>query len=107
MLTVNGHKYAANNKEFTESLFCKGGTCAGYYKKTRNKILFSDMQGDIFAALVRNKHGNHLVSTTRLEDGKIFYMYGLATSAESVFFPAGLGYMAKKDSIDNMVNELL
>ena len=33
MFTINGRTFAANDHEFTESLFTEGGTCVGYYKR--------------------------------------------------------------------------
>ena len=34
---ITNKKYAKNDREFTESLFNRGGTCDGYYKVKRKK----------------------------------------------------------------------
>lgn len=38
MITLNNKQFARNEKEFTDSLFSTGGTCAGYYRKNKKSI---------------------------------------------------------------------
>lgn len=44
MLIINGKKFAETEKEFTESLFCSGGTCHGYAKRNKRSITLTDHQ---------------------------------------------------------------
>ena len=44
MITLNGKKFAVNDKEFINSLFDKNGTCVGYYKKNRRTLILMDIQ---------------------------------------------------------------
>ena len=38
MITLNGKKFAANDEQFTESLFDQTGTCVGFYKKNKKLL---------------------------------------------------------------------
>lgn len=72
MITLNGKKFAANEKEFTESLFDKTGTCVGYYKRMKNSVKLFDMQMNLIGVI--NKHGV-LCSARLLENGKYWYSF--------------------------------
>lgn len=73
MLTINGKKYAKNNKAFVGSLFDSGGTCAGFFKTLKGGIILMDMQGEVFAAIVHHTNFTGIVSATRTSDGRCFY----------------------------------
>jgi hypothetical protein len=78
MITIGNKKYAKNNNEFTDSLFKSGGTCDGFYKVYENRIIFKDMQGKPFACLVANDdHSPYFVCCSKLDNGKIYFMYGI------------------------------
>jgi hypothetical protein len=73
MITLNGNKFAANDKEFTSSLFSKGGTCVGFYRTFKNTINILDMQ-KVKVGII-NKH-KVLALATKRDDGKWWYSYG-------------------------------
>lgn len=82
MLTINGKKYAKDDREFTDSLFhTEGGTCVGYYKVIATGVQFFDHQKNLFAFCVcRNKHTRpwqaFFVNASTI-DGKNWYQHGL------------------------------
>ena len=82
MLIINGKKYAKNESEFVSSLFDKTGTCSGYYKKSKGKILLSDMQGKVFAAIICNDNFKGIVNARKAESGKVFYQYAASENVE-------------------------
>lgn len=87
MIMINNKKFAKNEKEFTDTLFQKDGTAFGYYKQYKNRIIFSDMQGKVFAALIKNKHGCHFVNAG-VYDGKTRYQFAMSSQYEKLFgFP--------------------
>ncbi len=101
----NGTKFAKNDREFIETLFSKGMTASGYYKQTKNKIIFSDMRKQVIVALVLNKNGSFLVNCTRLNN-KLFYQYGLSSFNEKLFgVPAG--YMDSEQYIQALAESHL
>lgn len=78
MIQIGNKKYAKNNSEFTDSSFKSGGTCDGFYKVYKNRIIFKDMQDKPFACLVANENqSQYFVKCSKLENGKMFYMYGI------------------------------
>lgn len=79
MLVLNGKKYAKNNNEFMESLFVAGGTCNGFYKKTKNGVKLYDMQNNL-QAFIRN---DGLSVSAFLHEGKMRYMYGMDSRTEA------------------------
>ena len=89
MITINGHKFAKNDKGFIESLFDKSGTCCGYYKKLKNRVHFMDMRGEIFAALVCNGDFDGFVNARKTDKG-VFYQHGISDKSAQFFgIPAG------------------
>ena len=73
MITLNGNKFAANDTEFTNSLFSSGGTCVGFYRAYKNTINLLDMQKVKVGVI--NKHGV-LALASKLDNGKWWYSYG-------------------------------
>lgn len=85
MLIINGHKFAKNDKEAMDTLFQKGGTFFGFYKKLKGRIIFKDMQGKVFAALVVNSHDfADFVNAIEL-NGRIHYQYAASEKNEKIF----------------------
>jgi hypothetical protein len=72
MITLNGKKFARNNREFAESLFSPGGTCVGYYKVLKRAVILMDMRGERIGCV--NWDGV-LASATRGYDGRYRYCY--------------------------------
>lgn len=81
MLKINGLKYAKNDSEFTSTLFDASGTAYGFYKILKNRILLSDMQRKIFAAIICNENFTGIVNAVKI-DGKIFYQYAASAMVE-------------------------
>ena len=106
MIELNGNKFAKTDSEFIDSLFDSGGTCYGFYKQYKNRIIFEDMQHKPFAALVHNRDGNHFVSCTNTDKG-IFYGFAMTNPDEDTFGLAGLGYMDQCEYIDKLATKLL
>jgi hypothetical protein len=85
MITINGNKYAKNESEFIDSLFEQGNTCDGFYKRKSNGIELYNMQNELFAFIVNNKHNEQFfVSASELSNGKKWYSYSLTTQAEKI-----------------------
>ena len=72
MIIINGQKFALNNKEFTESLFKRGGTCIGYYKVNKKSITLMDMKKEKVGVIANKVLG----LATKLDDGNWRYSYG-------------------------------
>ena len=105
MIELNGHKFAKTNSEFIDSLFEQGGTCYGFYKQYKNRIVLQDQHHKPFAALVRNHEGNHFVSCTD-HYGPLRYSFALTSQDEKLFSLDSMGYMARCEYIDQLANEL-
>lgn len=79
MLTINNRKFARNDDEFTSSLFADGGTCSGFYKRTKRTIKLYNMRRELFACAVNNRHGERFIVSASIQaNGKPWVMYGLA-----------------------------
>ncbi len=72
MLILNNKKFAANDKEFINSLFETGGTCVGYHKMVRGQMILMDHQRNRIGVI--NRHGV-LCCATKMDDGKYWYSY--------------------------------
>jgi len=72
MITLNNKKFAANEKEFTNSLFQSGGTCVGYYKAYKNVINLLD-HNKVKVGII-NKYGV-LGKASQLDSGGWHYSY--------------------------------
>ena len=93
ILTLNGSYFVEGAKALAETLFnpLNGKTAAGYYKRLKGRVMFYKPDGTLFAAFVHNAWFTGLVSASSC-DGKLFYMHGLATIAESAFGLSELSY---------------
>lgn len=76
MLIINGRKFARTEKEFTASLFDYTGTCSGYYKVLKGKIILSDGQKTPRIAIV-NTDRVFAVTCHKLDNGRLRYMFAL------------------------------
>lgn len=72
MIILNGKKFALNDKEFIDSLFNKGGTCIGYYKRLKRQVRLYNMQHELIGVI--NAYGV-LAKATKQEVG---YWYSYA-----------------------------
>ena len=76
MITLNGKKLALNDKEFTDSLFKKGGTCVGYYKVNKRTITLMDSAKKKVGFIANGDGGIVMGQSTKLDNGKWWYTYG-------------------------------
>ena len=72
MIELNGKKFARNDKEFTNSLFAKGGTCVGYYRPYKKSIALMDQHKNRIGVITANRV---LACATKQENGKYWYSY--------------------------------
>ena len=72
MIVLNGKKFAKNDAEFTDSLFNRGGTCVGYYKRNKGSVTLMNMHKEKIGVI--NKHGV-LCCATRQPNGAYWYSY--------------------------------
>jgi hypothetical protein len=73
-LVINGLEFAKNSSEFTDTVFRKGGTAYGYYKKLKNHIHLMDMRGKIFAAIICTPDFQGIVDASKI-NGLVFYKH--------------------------------
>lgn len=73
MLILNGKKFAANAREFTEALFIPGGTCQGYYRARKTGIDLLDLQQNKVGVITRRRV---LAKATKQPNGRYWYSYG-------------------------------
>ena len=85
MIIFNDKKYAANESEFTNSLFSTGGTCNGFYKRMKNGFRLFNLQNELIA-FVRLSFEPMLMSATKQEDSKIWYSYTNSKTEEYLGF---------------------
>jgi hypothetical protein len=72
MIILNGKKLAESEKEFTESLFSKSGTCVGYAKRNKKSVTIMNAQKEKVGAI--NRHGV-LCSAMKTENSKTGWWY--------------------------------
>ncbi len=103
MFVFNGKKYAKNDDEFTSSLFDAGGTCSGFYKRTKNGIRLFNMQREPMAFIVLHEPLKFIVTMFKFEE-KIRFMFSMSTStAKFLGFDNDPGMMDQ----DRMIREAM
>ena len=103
LLQVGTTQFAPSASALVDTLFTNGGTANGTYKVKRNGILFSKANGEPFAFLVANRHGERFfVSCSRQEDGKIRYMFGISKREEMLLGIREMGWTALHDEADRV-----
>ena len=74
----------------SESVFVKKSKTAvlgkndGFYKKYKNRIVFFDKSGEIFAAIICNQNFVGLVNAREI-NGKVYYQYAASSQNEKLF----------------------
>ena len=99
MLVINGKKFAINDKEFTDSLFHRGGTCVGFYKVMKNEIKLYNLQNVQIGVITKKE--KVLGKCTILENGKKWYSHGTIKEIGE-----HESYMKYKEEIENIVNKI-
>ncbi|AGG57885.1 hypothetical protein VPBG_00113 [Vibrio phage helene 12B3] len=106
MITINSKKFAANKKEFTESLFSKQ-PCNGFYKVLKNGIRLMDHQKEVFAFIFDNGFSDRGVVSCRKQDNGYRYLFSIMTMDEKKLgFNDGIGYKQNVDLAEKILNEL-
>lgn len=103
MIELYGKKYAKNEREFTSTLFEPGGTANGFYRKARNGIFLSDMQGQERAFI--RKDGLGPVSVTRNHNGRPVYMFCTSTTDKD-WLGVPDSYTAQVDGAESLAGEM-
>ena len=77
MIIFNNKHYAKNEAEFTDSLFTSGGTCNGFYKRTKNGYRLFNIQNELIAFIRCEKEPMLMTATYKLlnNKNKIWYSY--------------------------------
>ena len=106
MIEINNKKSAKSDREFTESLFNKGGTCDGYYKvrKKKNKtlVLLTDAKGEEFAYVVKGNKSDYIIGTKHKE----YYMYDLTDYHRRKLGIEDLSYGETIDLAESIINQI-
>lgn len=106
-LELNGQTYAANEQVFMESLFNKNGTCSGFFKLTKRKrvqsIRLYDMQGKLFAAVIRNTSGFCSLVEAGNSTGKEFFQHAANRNTEEKL-GCPEGYRAGQEWAEKLLN---
>ena len=106
MITFNGKKYAANKKEFSESLFT-AKTCSGFYKVIKNGIRLMDQQGEAFVFIFDNGRSDRGIVSCRKHGNRYRYMFDTMTVDEKTLgFEKGLGYAQNVELAEKLLNEV-
>ncbi|WP_323601137.1 hypothetical protein [Pseudomonas putida] len=81
-------------------------TVTGFYKRLSTGIRFFDLEGALFACLVTNRQGeNFFVTATDHGTGQR-YMHSTCSITEAKLGIQGMGYMAKKELEQRIVDDL-
>ena len=97
MIIFNGKKYAKNEKEFTDSLFERDGTCNGFYKILKKGIKIYNIQKELIAFIVNNGYSERFIVSARMTDNnKPRYMFSTMDNDE---FYLGLDKLGYRDKI--------
>lgn len=106
-LTTNGTTYfVRNTKKVVDSLFTGGATAAGTFKVLKNRVMFYDLQGELFAALIVNRHGDAPFFVNAFTyAGKSHYQYATGEAAERNLGITGLGYRDMHDVAANVARK--
>ena len=71
MIKLNNIKFAINETEFINSLFETDGTCHGYYRVYKRRIVLMDKDKNRIGVIVNNVLGK----ATKQDNGKYWYSY--------------------------------
>jgi hypothetical protein len=88
--------FVRNNAAVIDSLFAGNSTtAAGVFKILKNRVMFYDMQGELFAALIVNDEP-FFVNATVL-NGKTYYQHALGDIQERKLGIEHCGYMSQRE----------
>lgn len=87
------------------ALFVGGGTPDGEYKKLKTSINFYKPSGEVFAALIMNKHGERFFVSAHKDSnsGRTRYMFGLCDSSyELLGLSVDMGLREEREIAENV-----
>lgn len=100
--TTDTTYFLRNTNAVIYSLFAGNSTTAsGVFKILKNRVLFYDIQGKLFAALIVNNYGDKpfFVNATVL-NGKTYYQNGLGEQQKQKLGFAQCGYMEEREKAE-------
>ena len=102
-ITVGSTSFVARESLLVNTLFSQGGTANGLFKLRKRGVLFMKPNGDPFAFLVSNPHQSRFfVTCSRIEDGRIRYMFGLSSECKNLLGLAGYSHMAEAEEAERV-----
>ena len=110
IIEVSENAYFMPNKgAIVDSLFMKKqATARGYYKKRKHLTEFYNHQDKLKAALIHNKHNEYFFITAfKLDNGKKWFMCGLADSSKAFLGLGDCGYLEEKNTAERIAKQLL
>lgn len=96
---TNTSYFVPNKKAVIKSLFIgKGTTANGTFKALKNRVMFYDMKGELFAALIVNRNGDEpFFVNAFMHNGKPHYSYALGDIQARKLGIDGCSYMTERD----------
>ncbi|MBF6043340.1 hypothetical protein H8F22_31115 [Pseudomonas sp. P154a] len=82
------------------------GDESGFYKRFAGGILFYSLDGQVFACLVTNRHGERFFVTATARVEGILFMHSTCSITEKKLGLTGLGLRAELELASNIVDEL-
>lgn len=79
---------------------------SGFYKRFAGGIHFYGLDGQVFACLVTNRHGERFFVTATARPEGIFFMHSTCTLTEKKLGLTGLGLRAEHELASSIVDEL-
>jgi len=73
VIELNGKKFAANENEFTASLFEGSGTCVGFYRVNKRTISLLNPQKEKVGVITCHRV---LAKATKRDEGGFWHSYG-------------------------------
>lgn len=98
-------KWIPAAKVIAETVIQGEAEVSGFYKRLAGGICFYDLQGELFAFLVNNRHGIFFVTAYTTAEGTRF-MHSTTSEAEKKLGIDGMGYLAQKELEQRIVSEL-
>lgn len=95
-------------KALVPSLFQGPATPSGFFKVRKNGVLFLDLDGNPFAFLVANKHGERFFVTCRKTDetGELRFMYSLCLTDLKKLGLEHLSFLKKMETAERIWREV-
>jgi hypothetical protein len=100
-----GNKWIPAAKVIAETDTQGDASVSGFYKRFSSGIRFFGLDGELFACLINNRHGVFFVTANTTAEGT-WLMHSTTTQTERMLGIEGVGYRAKKDLEQHIVDEL-